>query len=356
MSAAASGGPSGPLAGVSVVEMVGLGPGPFAGMLLADMGADVLRIARPGAEADALGALDRGKRTIALDLKDPAGVSSALSLLDDADVLIDVFRPGVLERLGLGPDVVCARYPRLIYGRLTGYGQTGPWADRAGHDIDYLALAGALEPLGRAGGPPTPPINVLADFAGGGLTLVMGVCAALYEREHSGRGQVIDAAMIDGAAQLMAPFYAGRASGGWGPRGTNFLDGAAPFYDTYECADGRWLSVGAIEPQFYEAFVSGLGVGLDPAAQWSRDRWPEDKARIAARIRELPRDEWCSIFEGTDACVAPALAPDEAPSHPHAVARGAFVRDASGYPQPAPAPRFSRTPTTPTPPAEGGAP
>lgn len=339
--------PAGPLAGVTVVEMVGLGPGPFAGMLLADMGADVLRVARPGAEGDSLGALDRGKRTTALDLKDPADVEQALELLDAADVLVDVFRPGVLERLGLGPDVACARNPRLIYGRLTGYGQSGPWAHRAGHDIDYLALAGALEPLGRAGGPPTQPINVLADFAGGGLTLVMGVCAALYERERSGRGQVVDAAMIDGAAQLMAPFYAGRASGGWGPRGTNFLDGAAPFYDTYECADGGWLSVGAIEPQFYAALVTGLGISLDPSAQWSRDRWPADKARIAARLRELPRDEWCRVFESLDACVAPALAPDEAPSHPHAVARGAFVHDAAGSPQPAPAPRFSRTRTHP---------
>lgn len=336
---------TGPLAGVGVVELVGLGPGPFAGMLLADMGADVLRVARPGAEGDALGALDRGKRTTGLDLKDPAGVEEALALIDGADVLIDVFRPGVTERLGLGPEVACARNPRLVYGRLTGYGQSGPWAARAGHDIDYLALAGALEPLGRSGGPPTPPINVLADFGGGGLTLVMGVCAALFERERSGRGQVVDAAMVDGAAQLMAPFYAGRTSGGWGPRGTNFLDGAAPFYDTYECADGRWLTVGAIEPQFYVAFVEGLGIDLDPEAQWDRSRWPADKERVADRIRTRTRDEWCAAFEGLDACVAPALAPDEAPSHPHAVARDAFVRDGDGLPQPAPAPRFSRTPS-----------
>jgi alpha-methylacyl-CoA racemase len=327
--------------------MVGLGPGAFAGMLLADMGAEVLRVARPGAGGNALGALDRGKRTTALDLKDHAGVEAVLALMDEADVFVDVFRPGVTERLGLGPDVACARNPGLIYGRLTGYGQSGPWAQRAGHDIDYLALAGALEPLGRAGGPPTPPINVLADFAGGGLTLVMGVCAALFERERSGRGQVIDAAMVDGAAQLMAPFYAGRASGAWGARGTNFLDGAAPFYDTYECADGGWLSVGAIEPQFYMAFVRGLGLDLDPEAQWDRARWPDDKRSVAERIRTRTRDDWCVVFEDLDACVAPALPPDEAPSHPHAVARAAFVRDGQGSPQPAPAPRFSRTPSRP---------
>ena len=342
----------GPLAGIRVVEVGGLGPGPFAGMLLADLGADVLVVDRAGGNAAAgLGALGRGKRYVGIDLKAPAGVDALLRLVDGADVLIDVFRPGVAERLGFGPDVCTARNPRLVYGRLTGFGQDGPWASRAGHDLGYLALAGALEPLGRADGPPTAPINVLADFAGGGELLVVGVLAALVERSTSGKGQVVDAAMVDGAALLLAPFYAGRANGGWGPRGTNILDGAAPFYDVYPCADGRWLAVAALEPQFFAALLDGLGLTdhIDASTQYDQSTWPMLRRRIAAAITTRTRDEWAVEFERFDACVEPVLAPDEAPAHPHHVARSTFV-DRDGLPEPAPAPRFDRTPPT-TPPS-----
>ena len=335
---------TGPLAGVKVLELVGLGPGPFAGMLLADMGADVLAVDRPVSISSAGGALVRGKRSLAVDLKDPAGVEAVRALADRADVLIDVFRPGVTERLGIGPDVCCERNPRLVYVRLTGFGQEGPWAQTAGHDIDFLALAGALEPLGRAGGPPSAPINVLGDFAGGGLLAAYGAVMALYERERSGRGQVIDAAMMDGAALLLAPFYAARAMGGWGPRGTNMLDGGAPWYDSYECADGGWLALGAIEPQFYADLLKGLGFDDDPAAQHDQSGWPSLRERIAATIRTRPRDEWVEVFAPLQACIAPALAPEEAPSHPHATARAMFRTDEQGRPEPNPAPRFSRTP------------
>lgn len=348
-----------------VVEVVGLGPGPFAGMLLADMGADVVRVDRPARAGVPAGptairegsVLNRSKHAAAVDLKDPGGMASFLRLVDRADALIETFRPGVAERLGFGPDVCLARNPGLIYGRLTGFGQDGPWAQRAGHDLDYLALAGALEPLGRAGGPPTPPINVLADFAGGGMLLAFGIACALHARatEAGGAptgGQVVDAAMVDGAALLMAPFYAGRASGAWGSRGTNVLDGAAPFYDSYECADGRWLAVAAIEPQFYAALLQGLGIDgnddlLGAAHQYDTARWPAAKARLAGLIATRARNDWVTAFEeaGLDACIAPVLAPDEAPRHPHARARQAFV-DVDALPQPAPAPRFSRTTTT----------
>jgi alpha-methylacyl-CoA racemase len=329
-----------------VVELVGLGPGPFCGMLLADMGAGVTRVDRVGAAshpwaAPADAALNRGKETVELDLKQPAGVDAFLDLTDRADAVIEVFRPGVAERLGIGPDVCCARNPRLVYGRLTGYGQDGPWAQRAGHDIDYLALAGALEPLGRAGQPPTPPINVLADFAGGGMLLAWGIACALIERATSNRGQVVDAAMVDGAALYLTPFYRGRANGSWGERGTNFLDTGAHFYEVYETADRGWLAVGAIEPAFYAALLKGLGLDdEDPAEQWDRSHWPAKKERLAATFRTRTRDQWCEVFAGTDACVAPVLRPEEAPHHPHAVARRAFL---DGH-QPAPAPRFSRTP------------
>ena len=330
----------GPLKGLRVVEMVGLGPGPFAGMLLADMGADVLRVDRPQPQPfGATGAMIRGKRTIRLDIKRADALDLVLRLADDADAFFEVFRPGVAERLGFGPDVVSARNERLVYGRLTGYGQDGPWANRAGHDIDYLALAGALEPIGPPE-KPVAPINVLADFAGGGMLLAWGIACALVERATSGKGQVVDAAMIDGAALFLTPFYAGRTSGNWGPRGTNMLDGGAHFYDTYECADGGWLAVGAIEPQFYAALLKGLGLDdEDPAEQYDAATWPAKRRRLADVIRTRTRDEWCEVFDGLDACVAPALAPDEAPAHPHAVARGAFLPGA----QPAPAPRFSRT-------------
>jgi len=340
----------GPLAGTRVVELLGLGPGPFCGMLLADLGAEVVRIDR----ADAARALDtsrpatnamyRSKAALGIDLKAPAGVEAFLRLTDRADAVFEVFRPGVVERLGIGPDVARARNPRLVYGRLTGYGQNGPLAHKAGHDIDYLAIAGALEPLGRAGAPPTPPINVLGDFAGGGMLLAFGIVAALVARGRSGEGQVVDAAMVDGAALMLTPFYAARASGFWGPRGTNMLDTGAPWYDTYETADGGWLALGAIEPQFYAALLEGLG--LDAARlpdQHDRDGWPTLRAQFAAAIRTRTRDEWEAHFEALDACVAPALTPEEAPAHPHNRARATF-REARGVPQPAPAPRFSGTP------------
>jgi len=325
--------------------MVGLGPGPFCGMLLADMGAEVLRVDRAQPGTPSSFCHDRGKRSIGVDLKNPEAVEVLFQLIERADAFYEVWRPGVAERLGVGPDECLARNPRLIYGRVTGYGQDGPWSRAAGHDIDYLALAGALEPLGREGQPPTPPINVLGDFAGGGMLLAFGIACAAFERERTGQGQVIDAAMVDGAALMMAPFYAGRASGGWGPRGTNMLDTGAPFYEVYETADEKWIAVGAIEPQFYVALLDGLGLAAEvaPAAQHDRAQWAPLKARFAAIFRTKTRDEWCAIFDGRDACVAPALDPVEAVSHPHHAARGTFVSP-GGVPQPAPAPRFSRTP------------
>jgi len=339
----------GPLVGVRVIELVGLGPGPFCGMLLADLGAEVLRVDRVDAartvdaSKPASNAMHRSKRAVALDLKAGEGVETFLRLTDQADVAFEVFRPGVAERLGIGPEVCRARNPRLVYGRLTGWGQPGPLADQAGHDIDYLAVAGALEPLGRAGEPPTPPINVLGDFAGGGMLLAFGVIAALYEREHSGTGQVVDAAMIDGAALMLTPFYAARASGAWGERGTNLLDTGAPFYDVYETADGRWLAVGAIEPQFYAALLDGLGLAGDALPdQMDVAGWPALRARFAAAIRTRTRDDWVQHFAGHDACVAPVLTPVEAPNHPHHQARSGFL-SLRGVPQPAPAPRFSRS-------------
>jgi alpha-methylacyl-CoA racemase len=337
---------SGPLAGVRVVELLGLGPGPFCGMLLADLGAEVVRVDRVEASRaldtsrPATNALYRSKDALGIDLKDPAGVELFLRLTDRADAMVDVFRPGVAERLGIGPDVACARNPRLVYGRLTGYGQDGPLAHKAGHDIDYLAIAGALEPLGRADAPPTPPINVLADFAGGGMLLAYGIVAALLARERTGEGQVVDAAMIDGAAIMLTPFT---------------LDTGSLWYDTYETADGAWLALGAIEPQFYAQLLEALG--LDPADlpdQHDRDGWPELRRRFAAVIRTRTRDAWEQHVEGFDACIAPALTPEEAPSHPHNQARRTF-RELRGVPQPAPAPRFSATPLgEPHPPVHPG--
>jgi alpha-methylacyl-CoA racemase len=353
---------SGPLAGLKVIELVGLGPGPFAGMLLADMGAEVLRIdrldeARAADRAQpATSAMNRGKWSLAIDLKHPEGVATLLRLADRADAFFEVFRPGVAERLGFGPDVCLARNPRLIYGRLTGWGQEGPYARSAGHDIDYLALAGALEPLGRAGQPPTPPINVLGDFAGGGMLLAFGIACAAFERAASGKGQVVDAAMVDGAALMLTPFYGARASGFWGPRGTNFLDTGAPFYDAYETSDGGWVAIGAIETQFYDELRGRLGLADDMmfAAQWDKECWPAQKQRLAEVFRTKTRDEWCELLEHTDACFAPALAPTEAPDHPHNRARQTFLR-INDVPQPAPAPRFSRTPATVTrPPTHAG--
>ncbi len=352
---------SGPLDGVRVVELVGLGPGPFCGMLLADLGAEVLTVDRADAaravdrSRPATSAMTRSKRAIGLDLKASEGVETFLRLCDAADVAFEVFRPGVAERLGIGPDVARARNPRLVYGRLTGYGQTGPLADKAGHDIDYLAIAGALEPLGRAGQPPTPPINVLADFAGGGMLLAYGIVAALFARGHSGVGQVVDAAMIDGAATMLTPFYAARASGFWGERGTNMLDTGSPWYDSYETSDGKWLALGAIEPQFYAQLLTGLGLdGATLTDQHDTHGWPALRESFAAAIATRTRDEWEAHFADLDACVAPALTPTEAPTHPHNVARRGFL-ELGGVPQPAPAPRFSGTPaSTPRPPEHPG--
>jgi alpha-methylacyl-CoA racemase len=301
----------------------------------------------------------RGKCSIALDLKRADGVATFLRLVERADACFEVFRPGVAERLGIGPDECLDRNPGLVYGRLTGWGRDGPYAPRAGHDIDYLALSGALEPLGRAGDKPTPPINVLADFAGGGMLLAYGIVCAVWERDRpggSGLGQVVDAAMVDGAALMMTPFYAGRASGFWGPRGTNFIDTGAPFYDTYETADGRFVALGAIEPQFYATLLDALGLAGDAelADPLDHSRWPAQKARFTELFRTKTRDEWCALLEGVDACFAPVLDPVEAPAHPHNRARESFL-DLRGVPQPAPAPRFSRTPASaPEPPEHPG--
>ncbi len=341
----------GPLQGVKVIELAGIGPGPFCGMMLADMGAEVLRIDRarnvPGAErrnmsGDVLG---RGRRSVGVDLKHPKGVETVLRLVEQADVLFEGFRPGVVERLGLGPEVCLARNPRLVYGRMTGWGQDGPLAKAAGHDINYIALAGALDAIGRAGEAPVPPLNLVGDFGGGGMLLAFGILAALVERGHSGKGQVIDAAMVDGAAILMAIFHGMRASGFWSDeRGTNMLDTGAHFYDVYETADGKYVSIGSIEPQFYAELLRLSGLeGEKLPAQMDRSRWPELKERVAKVIKTRTRYEWCETMEGSDVCFAPVLSMAEAPQHPHNRARGTFV-EVEGVSQAAPAPRFSRTP------------
>ncbi|MEZ0076959.1 CaiB/BaiF CoA transferase family protein [Planotetraspora sp. GP83] len=330
----------GPLAGVRVLELAGLAPGPFAGMMLADHGAEVLRIDRVTAVTDAPrpDVMDRGKRTIGLDLKSPEGIEAFKRLAARTDVVIEVFRPGVAERLGIGPDDLRAVNERLIYGRMTGWGQDGPLAPRAGHDIDYIAISGALSMLGRAGEKPTPPINILGDFAGGGLMLAYGVLLALFERERTGRGQVIDAAMVDGAAALFSMFYHGVQSGFWGPRGTNLLDTGSPIYDTYETADGRYLAVGPLEPQFWAEMVARMGIDDLPDRD-DRANWPELRERLTAAFRSRTRAEWEEIFGDSDACVFPVLEMGEAADHPHNRARGTFV-EVGGVTQPAPAPRL----------------
>lgn len=346
----------GPLAGIRLVELAAIGPAPFGVMLLGDLGADVVRVDRvpraaPGGAHASMVGLSRGRRSIALDLKHPRGLQLLLCLSDGADVLVEGFRPGVAERLGFGPDVCRERNPRLVYARVTGWGQEGPLAHRAGHDIDYAAIAGALHPIGRPGEPPPPPLNLVADFGGGGTYVAIGVLAALLERERSGQGQVVDAAMVDGVASLTAMFHGLLAANGWTTqRGSNLLDGAAPFYDTYRTADGGFLAVGCLEPQFYAQFLDRLG--LDPAdwPQFDRDRWPEQKRQLAAIFARRTRDEWLACFEGSDACVAPVLSLTEAPQHPHVAARGTFVT-LDGVRQPAPAPRLSRTPGAVTRPA-----
>jgi alpha-methylacyl-CoA racemase len=317
-------------------------------MILADYGCDVVVVDRPSDAAKVdhsktpTNLFMRGKRSIALDLKLEPDVALLLSLLDDADVFIDPFRPGVCERLGIGPDVVRARNPRLIYGRMTGFGQDGPLAHVAGHDIDYIAMSGALWLLGRDGEKPTPPINLLGDFAGGGLMLALGIAAAAFERTVSGLGQVIDAAMVDGAAMVAAPFFAA-TGGGWGPRGTNHIDTGAHFYEVYECADAQYIALGAIEPQFYAELLARLGIGESEFPQWQRDLWPKLKERFAAIFIGRTRAEWCELLEGTESCFAPVLSPAEAAQHPHKVARATFV-EINGVTLPAPAPRLSRTP------------
>ena len=345
-------GSAGPLAGVRVVELAGLAPGPFGGMVLADLGADVVLVTRPGPGRPE-GPLQRGRRTVELDLKTEAGVTGLLRLLAGADVLVEGFRPGVAERLGFGPAAIEKINPQLVYARITGWGQDGPLAARAGHDIDYLAVAGALEPLGRVGERPHAPINLLADFAGGGLLLAVGVLAALLERSRSGRGQVVDAAMVDGSALLTTFLHGLIDAGMWShPRGANLLDGGAPFYDTYRTADGGFMAVGAIEPQFYAALLDGLGLTAadNLPAQHDRDGWPALRAVFASRFATRTRDEWTAAFDGVDACVAPVLSPAEAPGHPHNRSRGTFTT-VGGLTQPAPAPRFDRTPlAAPAPP------
>jgi alpha-methylacyl-CoA racemase len=348
----------GPLQGVRVIELASLAPAPFACMMLSDLGADVIRVDRPAGAGGAatIDPLSRGRRSVGLNLKDPGGVEVLLRLVDTADVLIEGFRPGVTERLGFGPDVCLERNPGLVYGRMTGWGQEGPMSQMAGHDINYIALAGALDPIGRAGERPLPPLNLLGDFGGGGMLLAVGVLAALHERSRSGRGQVVDAAMVDGAALLTSFIHGMRGQGLWqDARGTNLLDTGAPFYDTYETADGLFMSVGAIEPQFYAALLHGLGLaGEDLPGQLDRDGWPTLRARFTEVFKGRTRDEWTAIFDGTDACVAPVLGIGEAPAHSHATARTGFV-DVGGLTQPAPAPRFSRTSAaTPVPPVRVG--
>ena len=345
----------GPLAGVRVVELAGIGPAPFAGMVLADLGADVVRVDRPtgggvaglggGGGAHRSEVLNRGRRSVAVDLKHPDGAEVVLRLAAGADALIEGLRPGVAERLGVGPDACRARNPRLVYGRMTGWGQDGPYAAEAGHDITYAAVAGALAHIGRAGQPPTPPLNLVADFGGGGMLLALGVVAGVLSARGTGAGQVVDAAMVDGVALLMAPFFAGFRSGFFSDeRGTNLLDSGAPFYDSYACADGRWVAVGAIEPQFFAALVAGLGLhAADLGPQHDRAGWPEMRRRFAAAFATATRDEWVGRFAGRDACVAPVLTTEETFADPHLAARGTVV-EVEGVPQPAPAPRFSATP------------
>jgi len=338
---------SGPLAGIKVLELEAIGPAPFAGMLLADMGADVLVLERPASTDLGLkrerrhDVMLRGKRSVTLDLK--ASKEPAFSLIEKADVLIEGFRPGVMERLGLGPDAALARNPRLVYGRMTGWGQDGPLAPRAGHDINYIALAGVLHAFGRKGEAPVPPLNLVGDFGGGGMLLAFGVACALLEAKRSGRGQVVDAAMIDGAALLAAMFSGMLAAGTWSEtRGDNILDTGAPWYDVYETKDGKHVSIGSIEGRFYEELLQRLRLE-NLAAQYDRARWPETKAAFARTFKTKTRDEWCRVFDGSDACFAPVLSWSEARAHEQSASRRSYV-SVGGVEQPSPAPRFSRTP------------
>lgn len=349
---------TGPLEGLRIVEMAGIGPGPFCAMLMADMGADVVRIERPVSagpgfasnvrpEETRFDVTARGRPSLAIDLKNSDGVSDALRLIDRADALIEGFRPGTMERLGLGPDICLARNARLVYGRMTGWGQIGPLAHAAGHDINYIAISGALHAIGPAGGKPAVPLNYIGDFGGGAMLLAFGVLAALLEARRSGKGQVVDAAMTDGAALLSSMMYGWAAQGGWSTtRGDNMLDGGAPFYDTYRCADGRHIAIGAIEPQFYATLRERCGL-TDPDfdSQMDKARWPRLKQKLGALFLTRTRDQWCALLEGSDACFAPVLDWTEAPLHAHNRARETFI-EVDGVVQPAPAPRFSRTPPT----------
>lgn len=349
----------GPLSGVKVIELQGIGPGPFCGMMLADMGAEIIRIDRAGSVGRAANSNDilaRGRKSIAVDLKNPAGVEVVLKLVEDADVLIEGFRPGVTERLGLGPDDCLARNEKLIYGRMTGWGQTGSMASVAGHDINYISLSGALHAIGTKGERPVPPLNLVGDFGGGGMLLAFGIAAALHERNQSGKGQVIDAAMTEGSGLLMNAIFGLMNGGSWSQsRGENFLDGGAHFYNTYETSDGKHVSIGSIEPQFYSILLEKSGLGEDPAlpSQHDRDNWPLLEEKLRTLFLQKTRDEWDEIMLGTDICYAPILNFEEARANPHNVERGSFV-ERNGVHQAAPAPRFSRT--EPQLPPETGAP
>ena len=342
---------SGPLTGLRLIELAGLGPSPFAGMMLADAGADIIRVDRsdratyPPRQDPHVDLMNRGRRSVAVDLKHAGGVALVLRLIESADGLMEGFRPGVAERLGLGPDICLAINPKLVYGRMTGWGQTGPMAQAAGHDIDYIALAGALEPIGRAGEKPLPPLNLVGDFGGGGMLLAFGMLAAILSAQQTGKGQVVDAAMVDGAASLMTMTYTLRAAGIWNDqRGTNLLDTGAHFYEVYETADGGYIGVGAIEPQFYSELIGLLGLsGEDLPGQMDRDTWPSMKERFASIFATKTRAEWVTIFEGSDACAAPVLSLAEAHLHPHNVHRNTFT-EVAGVVQPAPSPRFEGTP------------
>jgi alpha-methylacyl-CoA racemase len=346
---------SGPLHGLKIIEMAAIGPAPFCGMLLADMGADIVRIDRKDARLmSASNPVNRGRRSVALDLKSSTDIASALALIQHADVLIEGFRPGVMERLGLGPEICRANNPRLVYGRMTGWGQYGPLAHAAGHDINYIALSGALHAMGHGGNAPRPPLNIVGDYGGGGMLLAVGILAALHERQQSGMGQVIDAAMTDGTATLMTLAYGLRAAGQWRDEpGTNMLDGGAHFYDCYTCADGGFISVGPIEPQFYAQLLKLCDI-TDPEfdAQMNPALWPLLKSKLKALFLTRTRQQWCELLEGTDVCFAPVLSMAEAPEHAHNQARATFITQ-NGVVQPAPAPRFSRTPSAiGTPPPE----
>jgi alpha-methylacyl-CoA racemase len=341
----------GPLQGVKVIELAGIGPGPFAAMMLSDMGATVIRVERAGAvrggdpSEPPKDSLTRGRQSIGVDLKHPDGIETVLKLVEQADVIMEGFRPGVTERLGLGPDDCLARNPAIVYGRMTGWGQEGPYSSAAGHDINYIALAGALEPIGRAGEKPLPPLNLVGDFGGGGMFLAFGIACALFEAKNSGQGQVVDAAMVDGAATLMSMFWGMKAMGFWQPeRGTNMLDTGAPFYDVYETSDGKFVSIGSIEPQFYAELLrlSGLGERADFPSQMDRGQWPAMKVTVEEVFKTKTRDEWCELMEHTDVCFAPVLTMEEATQHPHNVERGTFT-EVGGVTQQSPAPRFSRT-------------